>query len=89
MVVVGVLGMMKRKEQRRTVMIVEKIGRYKLLQNYKIHQSGVIHNLPAGMYIKIIQIDKKYQKVLLKIATVSDWVNWDMPVEPVTEDSNG
>jgi hypothetical protein len=66
-------------------MIVNKVGMYKLLEQFSVRQSCAITQLSAGTIINITQIDKQGRKVIGR-PEICDWVDWDMPVEPVKED---
>ncbi len=68
-------------------MIVNKKGKYKLLKDYSVRLTNGIYGLSAGIIINITQIDRGGHKVI-GFPLIRDWVNWDMPVEPVEEDNN-
>ena len=65
-------------------MIVNKAGKYRLLQDYKVHLAGAIYNFSTGTVITIKTIDQTNKKIIGP--ELGDWVGWDMPVEIVQEE---
>ena len=62
-------------------MIVDKKGKYRLLVAWQNRGTISVGTLPKGTIINVIQIDKEHKRVIADV--MSDWNNWDLPVERV------
>jgi hypothetical protein len=62
-------------------MIVNEVGFYKFLSNYKIRGPRSIGTIDAGTIIEIKQVSKDYKQVIGP--EFFDWEYWDLPVEKV------
>jgi len=60
-------------------MIIDKIGKYKLLKDIKTGNSISTGTIPRGTILNITQVDKQGQKVIG--APLADWTRWELPVE--------
>lgn len=67
-------------------MIIDKIGKYKLIEDIRTRNSSSIGTLKKGTILDITQIDKNFHKVIGE--SLMDWTYWDLPVEPVENLSN-
>jgi len=68
-------------------MIVNKVGKYRLLEDIKNRGTISIGTLPKGTVLKITGIDRACHKVIGP--DFFDWTYWDLPVEPIKEESHG
>ena len=63
-------------------MIIKAPGKYRLLCDWSSRGSMSIRHFMEGRVIEIRQIDEQCHKVLGP--DLEDWIYWDMPVEPIT-----
>ena len=61
-------------------MRIEKTGKYRLVRDYTMRTSNSVGTIPKGTVLNITQIDEQYHKVIGE--GLSDWVYWNLPVEP-------
>lgn len=62
-------------------MIVNEVGFYKFLSDYKTRGTISIGTIPIGTIIEIKQVSKDYKQVIGP--EFFDWEYWDLPVEKV------
>jgi len=60
-------------------MVINKVGRYRLLKDFSVRTPFSTGVLPKGEVINVTQIDDVYHKVIGP--ELKDWRHWDMPVE--------
>jgi hypothetical protein len=63
-------------------MIINKKGRYRLLQDRTMRGPISIETYPAGFEFEVTQIDSEHHKVIGP--DLPDWQYWDMPVEEIS-----
>jgi hypothetical protein len=59
-------------------MIINEIGKYKLVEDFTTRNAFSIATLKAGTELNITQIDNQYHKVIGE--PLMDWTYWDIPV---------
>ena len=64
-------------------MIITKLGKYRVLKDFKTRSSISIGQISKGRTITITQVDASYHKVIGP--EFLDWEYWDLPVVLVTE----
>ena len=60
-------------------MIVNKKGKYELLEDFKNRGTISIGTIPKGTIIEITQIDSWHHNV--HSPDFADWTHWDLPVK--------
>ncbi len=63
-------------------MIVDKIGKYRLLRDLYVSNSNSCGHISKGTIINVTQIDREGRKVIGP--DLMDWKGWDLPVEQVS-----
>lgn len=64
-------------------MIVDRVGKYRLLKDFWTRNKIGCGTIPAGTVITITQIDKDHRRVIGP--SLMDWTSWDLPVESMEE----
>ena len=62
-------------------MIIDKKGKYRLLEDWQNRGSISTGTLPKGTILNISQIDEQHKRVISE--ELADWTRWDLPVELV------
>jgi len=62
-------------------MLVKNSGKYKALKDFNVRSTFSSSIIKKGEIIAITQIDEEGEKVIGK--DLMDWINWDLPVEPI------
>ncbi|HDY89050.1 MAG TPA: hypothetical protein ENH82_13170 [bacterium] len=68
-------------------MIITKIGKYKVLDDFTTRNTITISRIFKGNIIKITQIDAGNHKVIGP--SFLDWIYWDLPVMFVAKEAIG
>jgi len=68
-------------------MIIRKIGKYKLVEDWSSRGSRSVKNFPKGKMLEINQIDMDGQKIIGP--EFEDWGYWDIPVVLIKERNEG
>ncbi len=65
-------------------MIIDKPGIYRWTKDTGLRGPTSIYTYRAGETIVVRQIDRQGRKIIG--SAFPDWVNWDQPLEPVTDE---